>query len=73
MSKLARILRIAGWTLAGVAAAEAILLLVAIARFGLHDMDSFRRFVMVTNPMTGIAGGLFGFFFAKELVGRRLR
>jgi len=70
VNKISEILKIVAFSVVGLIVAEAILLLVAVVKFGFHDGESFRKFMTLVNPVTAVAGGLFGFFFAKEIAGR---
>jgi hypothetical protein len=70
MTKKSEVLKILGCTLLGVLVVEGLLLLVALFRFGVYAPEPFVRFIAVTNPMAGIAGGCFGFFLGRAL-GRR--
>ncbi|PYJ03531.1 MAG: hypothetical protein DME25_11960 [Verrucomicrobia bacterium] len=67
MSKKAEIAKVLGCTIAGVLITEGALLLVTLLRFGVSHPEPFLKFIAATSPMVGVAGGCFGFFFARAL------
>lgn len=70
MRKKTEITKVLGCTVAGVLITKATLLLVTLFRFGVSHPEPFLKFIAATSPMVGVAGGCFGFFFARALGGR---